>query len=121
MRATQVIADFPDYFLCRGAAHFGPRAGPETFGDPHAHLDDACGLRHGERLGIRVGHHKIYALQASRDHVVDRIATGAADAEHGDARLHLAKVGNVGHVCSTIAGEMERQDTTNLPRVIPST
>jgi hypothetical protein len=72
-------------------------------------------------------YHKINALQASCDHVVDRIAAGTADAEHGDARFHLAKVGNVGHVYSTIAGEMERQDTAviympcNLPRVIPST
>jgi len=32
---------------------------------------------------------KIDALQARRDHVVDRVAAGAADAEHGDARLEF--------------------------------
>ena len=31
------------------------------------------------------------------------IAAGTADAEHGDARFQLAQVGNVSHVCSTIA------------------
>jgi hypothetical protein len=51
---------------------------------------------------------QIDALQASRDHVVDGIAAAAADAEHNDARSHLAKVGNAGHVCSAdCTGKLE--------------
>jgi hypothetical protein len=75
-------------------AHFGLRAGAEAFGDLDTHLDGARGLGRGERLCVGVGDDKIDALQASRDHVVDGIAAGAADAEHNDARSHLAKAGN---------------------------
>src|SRR5208282_6367930 len=34
------------------------------------------------------------ALQAGGDHVVDGVAAGTADAEHGDARLELTDVGD---------------------------
>jgi hypothetical protein len=98
-----VIADFLDYFLCCGTAHFGLRAGAEALGDSDTHLDGARGPRHGERLRVSISDNELDALQASRDHVVDSIAAGTADAEHSDARFHLAKVGNVSHVCSTIA------------------
>src|SRR5208283_4346936 len=43
-------------------------------------------------IGIR--HYEIDALQAGGDHVVDGVAAGAADAEHGDARLELTDVGD---------------------------
>jgi hypothetical protein len=55
-----------------------------------------------ERLCIGVGDDKIDALQAGRDHVVDGVTSGAADAEHSDTRLQFAKVGDAGHVCSRI-------------------
>ena len=60
-----------------------------------AHLHDALGLGHGQRLRVGVGDDEVDALQARRDHVVDRVAAGAADAEHGNARLHLTNVGNL--------------------------
>src|SRR5581483_7884919 len=40
------------------------------------------------------------------DHVVDRVSAGTADAENGNARLHLANAGDrqiAGHVCLIIA------------------
>ena len=40
--------------------------------------------------------------KACRDHVVDGITAGAADPEHGNARLHLANIGDVTHVYFTI-------------------
>ena len=97
-----MIADLVDHLFGRGAADFGLRAGAEAFGDLRAHLDDALGLGHGERLRVGIGDDEVDALQAGRDHVVDRIAAGAADAEHGDARFHFANVGDRqidGHVC----------------------
>jgi hypothetical protein len=103
VRATQVIADFLDYFLCCVTADFGLRAGSKALRDLDTHLDGTRSLRHGERLRVRISDHKLDALQAGCDHIVDRIATGTADAEHGDPRFHLAKVGKVSHVRSTIA------------------
>src|SRR5207302_11218225 len=47
-----------------------------------------------ERLGVGIGDHEVAADEARGDHVVDRIAAGAADAEHGDPRLELANVGH---------------------------
>ena len=102
MRAGEVVANLVDHFFGGGAADIGLRAGAEPFGHLHAHLDDALGLRHGERLRIGIGDHEIDALQAGGDHVVDGIAAGAADAEHGDARLELTDVGDFqidGHAC----------------------
>ena len=46
VRALQVVADLVDHLLGGGAADLGLRAGAEAFGDVHAHLDDALGLRH---------------------------------------------------------------------------
>src|SRR5262249_55525960 len=103
VRATQVILNFLDYFLCCGTAHFGLRAGAEALGDLDTHLDGARGLRHSQRLRVGISDDELNALQAGCDHVVDRIAAGAANAEHGDAWFQLAQVGNVSHVCSTIA------------------
>ena len=54
----EVIADLVDHFLGCGTADLGLRAGAETFGHLHAHLDDALGLRRGERLRIGVGDDK---------------------------------------------------------------
>ena len=49
-------------------------------------------LRHGQRLRVGVGDDEVDALQPGRDHVVDGVAAGAADTEHGDPRLQLADV-----------------------------
>ena len=103
MRAGQMIADFIDRFFRRRAPHLGLRAGAKAFGHLSAHLDDAFGLGHGERLRVRIGDDEIDALQARRDHVVDCIAAGAADPEYRKARLHLANIADVSHVCFTIA------------------
>ena len=102
VRAGEVVADLVDHLLGGGAPDLGLRAGAEPFGHLHAHLDDALGLRHGERLGVGVGDDEIDALEPGGDHVVDRVAAGAADAEHGDPRLQLTDVGNFqidGHGC----------------------
>src|SRR5262249_59774384 len=81
----------------------GLRASAAALGGSDTHLDRARSFRHGERLRVSISDNDLAALQASRDHVVDCIAASAANPEHGDPRFHLAKVGNVSHVCSTIA------------------
>src|SRR5580693_7441637 len=75
-----------------GTADVGLRTGAETFGRLHAHLDDALGARHGQRLGIRVGDDEIDALEPGIDHVVDGVTARAADAENGDPRLQFTDV-----------------------------
>ena len=75
---------------------------PRPSGHLGAHLDDALGLRHGERLCVGIGDDELDALQPGRDHVVDGIAAGSADPKHDNARLHLANIGGVGHFCLTV-------------------
>lgn len=43
------------------------------------------------------------ALEAGRDHVVDRVAAGPADAEHDDSRLHLPDVLTLQIICHEFA------------------
>ena len=74
------------------APDFRLGTGAETFSDVDAELNDPICLRHGQRLGIRVGDHEIDAVETGLDHVVDRIAPGATDAEHGDPGLEFPDV-----------------------------
>ena len=101
--AGQLIADHFDGLFRRRAAHFGLRAGAEAAGHLHAHLDDAVGLRTGQRLGVGIGDEELDAFEPGLDHVVDGIAAGAADPTHDDARLQFANTGDVSHRCPTIA------------------
>src|SRR5271169_401268 len=106
-----MIADLIDHFLCRGCADIGLRAGPEPLGDLGAHLDDALGLRHGQRLRVGIGDDEIDALQSGGDHVVDGIAAGPAYAEYRDPRLQLANVRDVeidSHGCLSITRALVR-------------
>ena len=94
VRAVEVIADLVDRLFGGGAADLRLRAGAETLGDGDAHLDEPLGLGRGQRLGVGVGDHELAALQPGADHVVDRVAAGAADAEHGDLRLQFLDLGH---------------------------
>jgi len=93
--AGQVVANLVDHFLGCGAADIGLGACAKTFGHRYAHLDDAFGPRHGQRLGIRVGDDEVDPLEAGTDHVVDDVAARAADAENGNPRLQFGDVGNL--------------------------
>ena len=57
--------------------------------DIHAKLDAL--FREGllKRLRIRVGDNEFDALQSAVDHVVDRVAASAADADYGNAGFGL--------------------------------
>src|SRR5262249_19491765 len=75
----------------------------------------------GEGLCIGVGNDEVHTLQPRHDHVVDGIAAGAADAEHDDARLHFANLGDVGHFCLAISpASPEREDTDCYLRALRS-
>ena len=95
MRAGEMLANFFARFFRGGAADFGLRAGAEAFGDLQAHLDDALGLRRGERLRVGVGDEEIDAGQAGGDHVVDGVAAAAADAANHDAGLQFPQFGSL--------------------------
>ena len=49
----------------------------------------------GERLGVGVGDDEVDTLKPGGDHVVDGVAAGAADTEHGHPRLQLADIGDL--------------------------
>ena len=70
-----------------GTSHIGPRAGAQALGDADAELNFPFG--HGLRqcLGVGIGDEEFHAFEFGLDHVVDGIASGAADADHGDAWL----------------------------------
>ena len=55
----------------------------------HAQLDAPLGLGKGQLLGVGVGDDELDAFEPGLDHVVDRVAAGAADAEHDDPRLQF--------------------------------
>src|SRR4029079_15424978 len=73
-------------------ADIGLRSGAEALGHLRAHLHDALGLRHGERLRVGVGDDEVDALQPGSDHVIDGIAACSTDAEDGNPRFQLADV-----------------------------
>ena len=83
-----MIVDLRQYLLGGRAADIGIRAGAKSFGHLHAHLNDAPGFRHCERLGVGIGDDKIDPLQSRADHVVNGIAarTGEAKTHHGLTR-----------------------------------
>ena len=64
-------------------------AGAQALGDLHAELDALFGLRERQLLGVGVGDDEFDAFQPRLDHVVDRVAAGAADAEDDDPRLQF--------------------------------
>ena len=94
VRAGQMIGDLVDRLLSRGAADFRLRAGAEALGHRHAHLDEALGLGHVSACA------SVLATTNSKpepglDHVVDGVAAGAADPEHGDPRPQFLDVGHL--------------------------
>ena len=103
MCAGQMIADLIDGLFRRRTPHVGLRAGAKAAGRLRAHLDDAPGLRTGERLCIGIGDDEVDAFEPRLDHVVDGIAAGAANPEHDDARPQLVNIGDVSHSCPTVA------------------
>ena len=103
VRAGQMIADLVDGLFRCGAPDIGLRAGAKAAGHLRAHLDDALGLRTGERLRIGIGDDEVDAFEPRLDHVVDGIAAGAADPEHENTRPQLVNVGDASHCCPTVA------------------
>src|SRR5260370_20049018 len=106
-----MVADFVDDFLGRGGADIRLRTGAEALRDLGAHLHDALRLGHRERLRVGIGDDEIDPLQSGGDHVVDGVAAGPTDAEHGDARLQFANVRDVeidGHDCLSITRALVR-------------
>ena len=71
------------------AADFGPRARAQPLGDFRAELNAMIRRRAVQRLRIRVRNDEIDALDLGRDHIGDRIASGAAHTDDGDARTQL--------------------------------
>ena len=82
--AGEPLDDLLDQLLGRGGADLGPGAGAEALGDAGAELELVAGLALLQRLGVGVRHDELAALELLVDHVVDRVAAGAADADHGD-------------------------------------
>ena len=119
MRAGQMFADRLNCLFRCGAPQFGLRAGAEALGHTSAHLDDALGLGLGERLCVGIGDDEIDSLKACRDHVIDSITAGAADPEHGNARLHLANIGDVAYVYFTIGHGLVLQALRSASTMVP--
>src|SRR6185437_8024630 len=89
MRAREVIADLLERLLCGRLSNFRLRSGAEALGHLKAHLDDALRPRGRQRLRVGIGDDEIDAREARHDHVVDRVAAGAADATNHDAGLQF--------------------------------
>ena len=90
-------------FLGGGTADIGLGTGAETLRNRRAELNLARCKRMRQRLAIGVRHQEINAVKIGTDHVVDGIAAGTADTDHGDTRakfLHGLRNGQIdGHDC----------------------
>ena len=82
--AREPLDDVLDRLLGRRGADLGPRAGAEPLGHARAELELVAGPALLQRLGVGVRDHELAALERLLDHVVDGVAAGAADADHGD-------------------------------------
>ena len=89
MRPSKMVDDLLDRFLGGGRSDRGARTCAQTFGDFQTHLDLMRRAALLQRLRICVGNHKLDAFELFVDHVIDRVATGATDAKHRDARLQV--------------------------------
>ncbi len=76
----------------RLAAALGVRARAEALREVRAELDLGRREVRVERLHVGVGGDELDALEAARDHRVERVAAAATDADHLDARLKLRVV-----------------------------
>ena len=92
MRAHQVIDDILDRFLGGFRADRRLRARAKALGHFRAKLHARFRPALRQRLRVGVGDHEGDAVQLLFDHVVDRVAARAADAEDGDARTKLVVV-----------------------------
>ncbi len=92
MRALERLLDLIDRLFGRGASDFGTRACAEALRDLRAQLDAMPGRRLLERLRVGVGDEELDALHIGADHVRDRVAARAADADHRDLGRQLIDV-----------------------------
>ena len=97
-------------FFSRGAPDVGPGASAKAMGDARAKLDGFICQRLRQRLGIRIGDNKLDAFKLRRNHVVDGVAAGAADADNGNAGFQMVlRYGN-GEIDSH-SGLLDREGT----------
>ena len=73
-------------------ADLGMGARAQALSDLDAELDAPVGLGELKLLGVGVGDDELHAFQAGVDHVVDRVPSGAADAEDHNTRLELRRL-----------------------------
>ena len=95
----RLLDDLLDRLLGRGGADLGPGAGAEALGDAGAELQLVAGPALRQRLGVGVRDDELAALERLLDHVVDRVAAGAADADHGDPGAEVLGHGNAECQC----------------------
>ena len=70
------------------------RPGTQSLGQGSAHLDAPLGGTLCQGLCVGIGDDELHPFEAAFDHIVDRVSAGAADAEHGNMRLELGKIGH---------------------------
>jgi hypothetical protein len=85
------MLDIFDRLFSRRLADFGPRACTKAAGDVGAELDALFGSCIAQRLRIGIGHDEIDAFDLRFHHVGNRIAPGAAHADHGDAGTQIVR------------------------------
>ena len=94
MRACKMIENFRHGFFGCGCTNLWLGTCTQTLRQGRAHLYPALGGILQQGLCVGICHNKFDAFQSAFDHVVDRIATGATDAENRDTGLQFRKVGN---------------------------
>ena len=97
--ALQRLLQLVARFLRRGEADRRIGAGTEAAGRLRADVDLDVGIRHQERLRVRVDGDELDAAEARLDHAVDCVGPAATDADHLDHREVVATL--CAHECLT--------------------
>src|SRR3569832_831979 len=92
--AGQLLHDLVEALFRARLADIRRSAGAEAFGGAMAELDAAFGAGLGQRLRSGIGDHELHAIELGLDHVVHRVAAGAADAQDGDSRTQFGEFGS---------------------------
>ena len=89
--AVQVLDNLIDFLFGGCPADFRPRTGAKALSDAQAQLDLTLTFGLGEGLCVGIRHNAHDALDIRGEHVVDRIAAGAADPENDDSRPQFGR------------------------------
>jgi len=94
VRSRTMVNDLFNAFFRSGRPNGRTRACTQTFGDFDTKLDAAFGHALLQCLSVSVCDNKVHTVELFFDHIVDRIAASATNAEHCDTGFQISLFGH---------------------------